>query len=230
MAYKTSNLNTPLLKDSSSSDINKAYDYLFKILLIGDASVGKSSILSKYINNTFNEEYTQTVGVDFKIRSVVLDNDVTVKLQIWDTTGQQRFRTITASYYKSSHIFCCVYDICNNVTFQSIETHLAEIEEYSNEENLFCTMIIGNKTDLDHDRIVTFEQGKQIADKYNIKYFECSAKTGLGIESMFKYAAQTAVQKKRQYDQKIMQINNARSNSISSSVSNVKTNGCCILL
>ena len=182
-------------------------------------TVGKSSILIKYVENKFDATYTQTIGVDFKIRTIVME-DVTIKLQIWDTTGQERFRTITASYYKGSHIFFCVFDICSDESFKNIEQHLSEVEEFANPDNTFCKMIIGNKTDLDHDRIVTFEQAQQLADKYNINYFECSAKTGSGIESMFKYAAKTAVQKKREYDkQKALEINAGRTNSTSSSVS-----------
>ena len=221
---KESMLITPL----SPTINNKAYDYLFKVIIVGDAGVGKSSILTKYVDGEWSNTYVQTVGVDFKIRTIVFE-DVTVKLQIWDTTGQERFRTITQSYYKGSHIFIVVFDITNHDSFQNVETHLSEIDEFADPQQLFHKMLIGNKCDLEHTRIVNFEQGQDMADSHDIKYMECSAKIGTNIDAMFKYAAKSAVIKKKEFDSIRAMEMAQRTNSLST-VSTQKPTKCCIIL
>jgi Ras-related protein Rab-1A len=132
--------------------MNQDYDYLFKLLLIGNSSVGKSSLLLRFSDNIFSERYhfylfsfLPTIGVDFKIRTFESSGS-TVKLQIWDTAGQERFKTITASYYKGAHGIILVYDITDRQSFKDIENWLAEVDKYGNEN--VVKMLVGNKSDL----------------------------------------------------------------------------------
>ncbi|EEB90600.1 hypothetical protein MPER_11169 [Moniliophthora perniciosa FA553] len=106
------------------------YDYLFKLLLIGDSGVGKSCLLLRFADDTYTESYISTIGVDFKIRTIELEGK-TVKLQIWDTAGQERFRTITSSYYRGAHGIIVVYDVTDNDTFTNVKQWLQEIDRYA---------------------------------------------------------------------------------------------------
>ncbi|KAM3145993.1 GTP-binding protein of the rab [Paramecium bursaria] len=158
------------------------YDYLFKLLLIGNSAVGKSSLLLRFADNVFNESFLPTIGVDFKIRTFDLQGK-TVKLQIWDTAGQERFKTITNSYYKGAHGIILVYDVTDKQSFKDIENWLQEIEKYANEN--VVRLLVGNKNDLESKREVTFDEGKELADSLNIKFIETSAKNSINVEKAF---------------------------------------------
>ena len=110
--------------------MNQDYDYLFKMLIIGNSGVGKSCLLLRYAENSFNENFFNTIGVDFKLKTVKHENDV-IKLQIWDTAGQERFRTLTASYYRGAQGIIIVYDVTDRETFDNVRTWINEIEKYS---------------------------------------------------------------------------------------------------
>ena len=125
------------------------YDYLFKLLLIGNSGVGKSALLLRFTEDTFRETFHSTIGVDFKIKNVEMDNKI-VKLQIWDTAGQERFQTITKSYYKGAHGIILVYDVSERSSFLSVEQWIDEIERNANPHA--CKLLIGNKADLEDDR------------------------------------------------------------------------------
>ena len=111
------------------------YDYVFKLVLIGDSGVGKSCLLLRFADDTYTESHISTIGVDFKIRTIQLDGK-TIKLQIWDTAGQERFRTITSSYYRGAHGIIVVYDTTDSETFEHVKTWLHEIERYASEASL----------------------------------------------------------------------------------------------
>ncbi|CAK86110.1 unnamed protein product (macronuclear) [Paramecium tetraurelia] len=162
--------------------MQQEYDYLFKILLIGNSAVGKSSLLLRFADNVFNESFLPTIGVDFKIRTFDL-NGKTVKLQIWDTAGQERFKTITNSYYKGAHGIILVYDVTDKQSFKDVENWLAEVEKYANEN--VVRVLVGNKVDLESKREVTFEEGKELADSLNIRFIETSAKNSSNVEKAF---------------------------------------------
>jgi Ras-related protein Rab-1A len=162
--------------------MNSDYDYLFKLLLIGDPGVGKSSILSSFVDNTFTDTHISTIGVDFKITNIELENKI-IKLQIWDTAGQERFRTITTSYYRGAHGIIVVYDITNRESFNNIKFWLEEVLKYGTEKT--NVLIIGNKSDLPNKRVVSLEEAKNFADKYSYDLIETSAKTNLNIYKMF---------------------------------------------
>ncbi|KJH49950.1 Ras family protein, partial [Dictyocaulus viviparus] len=143
----------------SSTDTKRTspYDYLFKLLIIGDSSVGKSSLLLRFTDNNFNESYAPTIGVDYKVRTMVVD-DKTIKLQIWDTAGQERFRTIASSYYRGVQGILIVYDITNENTFQNIPHWLKNVERFGCEN--VAKLLIGNKCDMESRRAVSTEVAK----------------------------------------------------------------------
>ena len=153
------------------------YDYLFKILLVGDSGVGKSCLLNRFTDNIFTENYISTIGVDFKIRTVEIDGK-TIKLQIWDTAGQERFRVITSAYYRGAHGVLIVYDLSNDTTFKNIKFWLDELDKYASEN--ISKMIIGNKCDI-LKREVDYSVAREFADSLNPPYIESSAKTGINI-------------------------------------------------
>ena len=158
------------------------YDFLFKLLLIGNSAVGKSSLLLRFSDNIFNESFLPTIGVDFKIRTFDLSSK-TVKLQIWDTAGQERFKTITSSYYKGAHGIILTYDITDKQSFKDIENWLTEVEKFANENVI--KLLVGNKSDLESSRQVKFEEGKEFADSLGIQFIETSAKNSSNVEKAF---------------------------------------------
>jgi len=162
--------------------MNAEYDFLFKLLLIGDSGVGKSCLLLRFADDTYTESYISTIGVDFKIRTVELDGK-TIKLQIWDTAGQERFRTITSSYYRGAHGIIVVYDVTDVDSFNNVKQWLHEIDRYASEN--VNKLLVGNKSDLASKRAVTYEQGKEFADSLGIEFIETSAKNATNVEKAF---------------------------------------------
>ena len=141
---------------------------------------------------------------------------------------QERFRSITSSYYKGSHIFLVIFDISDYESFESVTDHLTEIEQFANERLLFCKMLIGNKLDLEHKRSVNMEDAKQIAKEFGINYMEVSAKSGLNIDAMFRMAASTAVLKKREMERLV--ASKASVGGKFTRSSEEKPSCCCIVL
>lgn len=162
--------------------MNPEYDYLFKLLLIGDSGVGKSCLLLRFADDTYTESYISTIGVDFKIRTIELDGK-TIKLQIWDTAGQERFRTITSSYYRGAHGIIVVYDITDQESFNNVKQWLQEIDRYACEN--VNKLLVGNKCDLTTKRAVETTAAKEYADQLGIPFLETSAKTSTAVEQAF---------------------------------------------
>ena len=158
------------------------YDYLFKVLLVGNSSVGKSSLLLRFVDNQWNDLFVPTIGVDFKIRTMEIDNK-NVKLQIWDTAGQERFKNITASYYRGAHGIFVVYDISDTESFKNINNWLIEIEKNAN-KNVY-KILVGNKCDLEDKRTVSYQQGKELAETYGMQFIETSAKSNTNVDEAF---------------------------------------------
>ena len=151
------------------------YDVIFKIVLIGDTSVGKTNILSKYLNDEFDPDSKATVGVEFGTKNFNIDNNI-VKVQIWDTAGQERYRSITNAYYKGAKGCILVYDITNKTTFDNIDKWLSELKG-NGDENM-SIILLGNKSDLESDREVSLEEGKEKSKFYNLAFMETSALNG----------------------------------------------------
>ena len=137
-----------------------SFDYIFKVLLIGDAGVGKSSILLRFTDDSFEEQMASTIGVDFRVKTVTLGGK-TVKLTIWDTAGQERFRTLTSSYYRGCHGVILVYDVNERESFTHLQQWLEELELYSTTQH-FVKLLVGNKIDV-KDRQVTVEEAETFA-------------------------------------------------------------------
>jgi len=164
------------------STMNPEYDYLFKLLLIGDSGVGKSCLLLRFADDTYTESYISTIGVDFKIRTIELDGK-TIKLQIWDTAGQERFRTITSSYYRGAHGIIVVYDVTDQESFHNVKQWLQEIDRYACEN--VNKLLVGNKCDLTTKKVVDYTTAKEYADQLEIPFLETSAKNATNVEQAF---------------------------------------------
>ena len=158
------------------------FDYLFKVVIVGDSGVGKSNILLRFTDNNFSFSFHPTIGVDFKIKTFKLDN-FTIKLQLWDTAGQERFKNVANTYYKGAHAVLLVYDITNPMTFNNIEKWIEEVDRYS--DCMLVKILIGNKVDLDDQRKVTQSEAKQFAEKFKMNFLETSAKDTINIEETF---------------------------------------------
>ncbi len=166
---------------SNLTGVTTEYDYLFKLLLIGDSGVGKSNLLLRFADEIFTPSYISTIGVDFKIKTIKIDGK-TVKLQIWDTAGQERFRTITSSYYRGANGIIIVYDVTDRDSFSNVKAWLGEIERYATES--VDKLIVGNKSDKP-DRAVETAEAKHFADEIGLPFIETSAKTGEHVEAAF---------------------------------------------
>jgi len=159
---------------------------------LGDSGVGKSCIILRYIENNFSTNLMNSIGVDFKLKNIELDNKK-IKLQIWDTAGQERFRTITTSYYKGAHAILIVFDITDRESFEHVRNWMADIDKFAKEGVL--RILVGNKCDLENSRQVRKEEGNEIANKYGIKYIETSAKETTNIEDLFISTAKNLLSK-----------------------------------
>lgn len=174
------------------------YDYLFKILLIGASNVGKSSIMSRYVDNIFNESYISTIGVDFKIKTLEINNKI-IKLQIWDTAGQERFKSITSSYYRGSSCIIVVFDLSDNNSFtDTMNIWLEEIKK-NNEKNGSTPLIyiVGNKSDkkINVNNIDMMKYKLEKLELGEINYLEVSAKNNTNIEYLFETLSEKLMKK-----------------------------------
>ena len=152
--------------------MNQDHDVLFKVLIIGNTCVGKSNILLRFSENFFHESFLPTIGVDFKIKQMNINNKA-VKLHIWDTAGQERFRTITAAYYKGAHGVMLVYDITDRQSFTDIEGWISEAFKHGGQDLIM--ILVGNKCDKKSGRQVSQEEGQAFAESRGMKFLETSA-------------------------------------------------------
>ena len=161
--------------------MKRDYDYLFKLVLIGDTCVGKSSLLVRFADDCFSENYITTIGVDFRFRTLQI-NKSTIKLQIWDTAGQERYRTITNAYYKGANGIIIVFDCTSKESFLNIDSWLQEVEKHSSEN--VNVMVLANKSDLDEVEVTDADMAKFEEEK-GIKIIKASAKTGQNVDESF---------------------------------------------
>jgi len=162
--------------------MKRDYDFLFKLVLIGDSGVGKSCLLLRFADDNFTDSYISTIGVDFRFRTITIEKK-TVKLQIWDTAGQERFRTITSAYYRGADGIIMVYDVTNTESFSDVAGWLTEVDRYANENT--SKLLVGNKADLVEEKIVTEETAQRFADQLGIPFLETSAKTATNVDAAF---------------------------------------------
>ncbi|RWW27091.1 hypothetical protein BHE74_00001627 [Ensete ventricosum] len=161
---------------------DEEYDYLFKVVLIGDSGVGKSNLLSRFARNEFSIESKSTIGVEFATRTVHVDDKV-VKAQIWDTAGQERYRAITSAYYRGAVGALVVYDVTRHATFENVERWLKELRSHTDPS--IVVMLVGNKADLRHLRAVSPEDAEVFAEKEKTFFMETSALESLNVENAF---------------------------------------------
>ena len=158
------------------------YDYLFKLIIVGDTNVGKTNIMSKYIKDQFNFNSKSTIGVEFGTKILTIENKK-IKAQIWDTAGQERYKSITSAYYKGAKGALVVYDITNKFTFESVDKWVQDLNSYG-DKNL-TLLLVGNKSDLEEKRQVNKEDGEEKAKSFGCAFLETSALSGDNLDKAF---------------------------------------------
>lgn len=181
-----------------------SFKYLFKFIVVGDSGVGKSCLLLKFSDNRFRPDHDLTIGVEFGSKEIEIA-DETVHLQIWDTAGQESFRSITRAYYKGATAALLVYDITRRSSFQSLVDWISEINDNSNLS--IVTVLIGNKSDLGN-RVISTEEGKEFAEKHGLIFLETSAKTGQNVEQSFESAAAEVMDRVKRGEIKVDELGN----------------------
>lgn len=169
------------------------FDYVFRLLLIGDSGTGKSSLLLRFTENNFNDQRAATIGVDFKIKTVFVNNRV-IKLQIWDTAGLERFRTITNAYYRNVDGIIVVCDLTNYNSFVNVDKWIREVKMYGTSSKF--NILIGNKCDYVARRQVSHDELTQMSEALNVPFLEVSAKSGHKVHEMFYDVAEEILIKK----------------------------------
>ncbi|XP_064617144.1 ras-related protein Rab-3 isoform X2 [Liolophura sinensis] len=158
------------------------FDYMFKLLIIGNSSVGKTSFLFRYADDSFTSAFVSTVGIDFKVKTV-FRQDKRVKLQIWDTAGQERYRTITTAYYRGAMGFILMYDVTNEESFNAVQDWSTQIQTHA--WSNACVQLVGNKCDLEASRVISTRQGQELAAQLGLEFFETSAKENINVKAVF---------------------------------------------
>lgn len=167
-------------------------DYKMQIIIIGDSGVGKTSFMDRFTEGAHRQAYSATVGIDFKVRRLDIDNK-TVKMQIWDTAGQEKFNSITTAYYRQARAAIVMYDVTRPATFQNLRKWFTLIDTHARTD--VTKILVGNKTDQKHERVVTIEQGRRAAEEFGAEFFESSAKSDSNVYSAFEFIATDVIQK-----------------------------------
>ena len=211
-------------ENENENNNNKINELTIKLLLLGDSRVGKTSLLLNYVEKIFPEAHISTLGVEYKEKEIIKDNYI-IRLQIWDTAGEERFRSITKSIYRNANGILFVCDITNRESFKNIKNW---IKDADNVDKDIKGIIIGNKIDLDNERVVSVEDLEEIGKKYNMPFIEASAKTGMNVNKCFEvlidelFKNKNADEIKEEYLRK-----NKNDLSISTKKTNVKEKGGC---
>ena len=199
------------------------YDFIFKVLLLGNSDVGKSSLLLRYVDSVWNDAFVPTIGVDFKVKTLTI-NEKKVKMQIWDTAGQERFRTVVSTYFRGAHGILLLYDVTNRDSFKNLESWLIEIEKNAKEKVL--KILIGNKCDLTDDREIQSDEGKAFALRNGMEFMETSAKMNTNVSEAFETLGKLMIEFNSKSNT-TSQKNNQNKNLKASSGMNLKTKKSC---
>ena len=167
------------------------YDEKIKVMLLGDSNVGKTSIIKRFCKNEFTTSFIATIGVDFETKYIKINKKI-INMQIWDTAGQERYKVLAKNYYNQSDGFIIVYDITDIKTFNSVANWIEQIKEIANDN--VKSILIGNKSDLENSRVISTEEGRELAKKYNIEFYETSAQKGNNIDKVFDSLAKKILQ------------------------------------
>ena len=170
------------MNNQKPSQLTEEYDLMFKILLLGDSGVGKSSLLLRYTKHEFNVDMRSTIGVEFALKYLKIDN-FQLKVQIWDTAGMERYRSITSAYYKGAKGVIIVYDICREKSFENVDKWIEDFKSKADEDAVI--LLIGNKNDLDDKREVNKEEAELKAQKNKFAFMETSAKDNNNVDKAF---------------------------------------------
>ncbi len=194
---------------------SKDYDYIFKIVLIGDTCVGKSCILVRFSDDVFVENYVTTIGVDFRFKTMIVKNKI-AKIQIWDTAGQERYRSITTAYYRGAAaiIICC--DSTNKESFYNVNNWIDEISKYTDKD--VDKLVLMNKCDLVEERQIDKNDISKFEKESGLKVMEVSAKTGNGVDKAFEYIIEKLIDKNEKKNNNTMTLQGG---------SLVSKPGCC---
>jgi len=179
-----------------------SYDYLLKIVLIGDCNVGKTNLISRFTRNEFNSQSQSTIGVEFSTKSMDINGTI-VKSQIWDTAGQERYRSITNAYYRGAVGALVVYDITKHSTFENVKRWISEVKEHT-DQNIHI-MLVGNKVDLMLNRAVSTEEARNLAQENGYSFIETSAYTSKNVEDAFTQTIRGIYDKLPKTDQRTSQ-------------------------
>jgi len=176
---------------------DKDYDFIFKLVLVGETCVGKSCILMRFADDVFVDNYMTTIGVDFRFKTMIVKKKI-AKIQIWDTAGQERYRSITTAYYRGAAavIICC--DITNNISFNKIDNWIKEVSKQIDDD--VEKIVFMNKVDLVNKRQVSKDEIKKFEERTGIKVLEVSAKTGEGIEKAFEFLIERLINKNDKHE------------------------------
>ncbi|MFX1450538.1 MAG: Rab family GTPase [Promethearchaeota archaeon] len=182
------------LKDESRENIESKNKIIYKIVVIGNPGVGKTSLLNKFSNNEFDSQYIPTLGVDVKKHSYRINSDINASFTAWDVSGQKTFKQLRRIYYPTTDSFLILYDSSNLNSFVEIDRWVQEIKPYVKKDSLF--LLVGNKLDLNGERVVSSEEGKRKAAEFGFDFFETSAKTGQNVKDLFHFIGKKMVDKK----------------------------------
>jgi len=177
-------------------------NHICKVVIMGNSGVGKSNLMIKYVMNEFDERSTATIGVEFMSKSETIEGR-NVKLHIWDTAGQERFRAVSRSVYQGAHAIILVYDITDRKSFNDVYTWLQEIASHSGQNHVLI-VLVGNKLDLEEDRIVARFEGERLAMEKKTAFFETSAFSGINVEQVFRAVAEFAFNRSPHDEQPFM--------------------------
>ena len=196
-------------------------DIVYKVLLLGDSTVGKTCFLLRYCDKTFQDAHLSTIGLDYRVKTMTLKNNKNIKLQIWDTAGQDRFRAITKNYYKGANGIILIYDVTNLQTYENVKNWITQIREETNPNVVIY--LAGNKIDIpEEERAVKTEEGKEIADEYKLQFKETSAKDGINVNEVF----QELVEKIDEVNSKL-EVSKPEPKNILYSPGKKKKSSCC---
>ena len=156
---------------------------IYKLLLLGDSAVGKSCLLLRYCDEKFQDIHLATIGLDFRLKTIYLENNKKIKVQIWDTAGQDRFLAITKNYYRGANGILLVFDVTNSSSFEHIKNWIEQIKDEASDKIIIY--LLGNKIDCIDNRVIKKEEGKKLSEEFGLKYYETSAKNNENVENAF---------------------------------------------